>query len=44
MIGEEHAFIVSEKFIISDTLAEKVVKIECDTCPILKVENKNLKG
>lgn len=41
---EEHASLVSEQFNVSDTLAKKVLKIDFDTCPILNLENENLKG
>lgn len=43
-LKEEHASLIKERFIVSDTLAENIVKIECDTCPILKLESENLKG
>lgn len=43
-LKEEHASLVSEKFNVYDTLAEKAVKIDCNTYPILKLKNENLKG
>lgn len=43
-LNKDHASLVSERFIASDTLVKKVFKTECDTCPILKLEYENLKG
>lgn len=43
-LKEEHTYLVSEQFNVFDALAEKVVKIDCDTCSILKHENEKLKG
>lgn len=40
----EHAYLVDERFNTSNTLVKNIVKIDCVTCPILKIENKNLKG
>lgn len=42
-LKEEHASLFKEHFNVSNTFVEKVVKIDCNTCPILKLKNKNLK-
>lgn len=41
---EVHASLVSEHVCVLDTLVERGVKMECDTCPTLKNKNENLKG
>lgn len=43
-LKENHASLVVESFSSYDTLVEKIVKIDYVTCPILKLENKILKG
>lgn len=39
----EHSYLVKEQLCISITLEEKVDIVECDICPILKLEIENLK-
>lgn len=43
LLKKEHVSLVVENFNASDTLVEKVVKINGVTCSILKLENENLK-
>lgn len=43
-LKKEHASLIDEHFSTSDTLVEKIVNMDCITCTILKLENKNLKG
>lgn len=42
-LKEEHASLFDKPFNVSDTLTEKVAKMDYVTCPILKLENEILK-
>lgn len=43
-LKETHTYIVDEHYNISDTLVEKVAKVEYVTCPSLKLKIETLKG
>lgn len=43
-LNEVYAYLVREQLCVSDTLEEKIGKMECDVFSTLKIENENLKG
>lgn len=42
-LKKEHSSLVNDNFGIFDTIEEKINKVECGTCPVLKLKIENLK-